>query len=77
MTLREYVDLFEQYYGLTKSEREEVAHVAILDRDAARECFEAMAREILADPRHKVNERLRIRKEVKSEDQGSLFGAAA
>lgn len=59
MTLDQYLDLFETYYGFWRGEREEVKRVALRDRDNARICFAALARDIQADPRHGINERMR------------------
>ena len=63
MTLEQYLDLFETYFGFWRGEREEVKRVALRDRDNARICFAALARDIAADPRHGINERLKQTKE--------------
>lgn len=59
MTLAEYIDMFDTYYGFL--ERNTVKNVALEDRNNASICFAALAREIAADPRHGINERLRKR----------------
>lgn len=76
MTLDEYIALFTDYFGLTEAEQRMVKKTALKDRDAARTCFHALARDIAADPRHGINERLRQRKD-KHEAKTDLFATAA